>query len=56
MSWDDSRELTKKSTRGIFVLHLVGLLKVRNERLTWFARGSVQRLDDSREAGQVKRE
>ena len=30
---DNSRELTRKSTRGILVLYIVGLLRLRDERL-----------------------
>ena len=56
MSRDDSRELTRKSTLGIFVLHLAGLLRLRDERLTWCVRGSVPRLGTSRGAGQHERE
>ena len=56
MSRDDSRELTRKSTRGIFVLHLAGLLILGDGRLTWCVRGSVRRLGDSRGAGQLERE
>ena len=33
MSRDYSRELTRKSTRGTFVLHLARLLRLRDERL-----------------------
>ena len=54
MSRDDSRELTRKSTRGIFVRQLVRLLELGDERLTWCVRGSVPRLGDSRGAGQPK--
>ena len=46
MSRDDSRELTRKSTRGIFDLHLTGLLGLGDERLTWCVRGLVPRLGD----------
>ena len=42
MSQDDSRVLTRKSTRGIRVIHLVASLGLRDERLTWCVRGSVQ--------------
>ena len=55
-SRDDSRELTRKSTRGIFVLHFAGLLELRDERLTWYVRGSVPRLDDFRGPVQPERE
>ena len=51
MSRDDSRELTRKSTRRILVLHLAGLLILEDERLTWCVLGSVRRLSDSRGAG-----
>ena len=33
MSRDDSRELTRNLARGIFALHLVGLLGLGDERL-----------------------
>ena len=56
MSQDDSRELTRKSTRGILVLHLVDPLGLRDERLTWCMRGSLPRFGDSRGAGQPERE
>ena len=56
MSWDDSREMTRKSTRGIFVLHLAGSLGLGDERPTWCVRGSVPRLGDSKGAGQPERE
>ena len=56
VSLDDSRELIRKSTRGIFVLHLAGLLRLGDERLFWCVRGSVPRLDDFREASQPERE
>ena len=56
MSLDDSSELTRKSTHGIFVLHLAGSLGLGDERLTWCVRRSVPRLDDSRGAGQPERE
>ena len=53
MSLDESWELTKRSTRGSFVLHVVVLLGFGDERLTWCACGSVMRLNDLREAGDV---
>ena len=56
MSQDESRELTGNSTRGTFVLHLAGLLRFGDERLTWCVRGLVTRLSDFREAGQLERE
>ena len=56
MSRDDSRELTRKSTREIFILHLAGLLELEDGQLTWFVRGSVPRLGDFRGAGQPERE
>ena len=56
MSQDDSRELTRKSTRGIRVIHLGGSLGLADEQLTWCVRGSVLRLGDSRGAGQPERE
>ena len=56
MGRDDSRELTRKSTLGILLLHLVGLLRLGDERLTWCARGLVRRLSDSIGAGQLERE
>ena len=56
MSEDNSREFTRKSTWGIFVLHLAGLLEHRDELLTWCVRGSMTRLGDFREASQAKRE
>ena len=34
MSQDDSRELTRKSTRGILVIHLAGSLRLEEKRLT----------------------
>ena len=40
MSRDNSRELTRKSTRGIFVLHLAGLFELGDEQLTWCVRVS----------------
>ena len=55
MSRDESRELTRKSTQGILVLHLEGLI-LGDERLTWCVRGSVRRLGDSRGADQPERE
>ena len=33
MSQDDSRELTRKSTRGILILHLAGSLRLGDEPL-----------------------
>ena len=54
MSQDDSRELTRKSTRGILILHLAGSLGLGDEPLTLCVRGSVPRLGDSRGAGQPK--
>ena len=56
MSQDDSRELTRKSTRGILVIHLAGSLGLEDERLTWCVRGSVPRLGDYRGAGLPERE
>ena len=53
---DDSRELTRKSSQGTFVLHLAGLLGLVDKRLTWCVRGLVMRLSDFREAGQLERE
>ena len=55
MSQDDSRELTRKSTRGIRVIHLAGSLRLGDKQLTWCMRGSVQRLGDSRGVGQPER-
>ena len=48
MSWDDSKELNRKSTRGIFVLHLARLFGLKDEQLTWCIHGSVPRLGDFR--------
>ena len=56
MGQDDSRDLTRKSTRGILILHLAGSLELEDEPLTWCVRGSVPRLGDSRGAGQPERE
>ena len=56
MSQDDSRELTRKSTRGILVIHLVGSLRLEDERVTWCMHGLVLRLGDSRGASQPERE
>ena len=56
MSQDDSRELTRKSTLGIRVIHLARSLGLGDERLTWCMRGLVLRLGDSEGAGQPKRE
>ena len=49
MTQDEYKELTRKSTRGTFVLHFVGLLGFRG-RTTWCICGSVMRLGDFREA------
>ena len=54
MSQDDSRELTRYSTRRILILHLAGSLGLEDERLTWRVRGSVLRLGDYRGAGHPK--
>ena len=56
MSRDGSRELTRKSTRGIFVLQLARLLGLGDERLTWCVPGSMPRLGDFRRVGQPERE
>ena len=56
MSLDDSSELTRKSTRGIFILHLTGLPGLEDERISWCVSGLLLRLGDFREAGQPKRE
>ena len=56
MSGDDSRELTRKTTRGKFVLHLARLLELGDERLSWCVHELVTRFDDFREAGQPERE
>ena len=56
MSQDDSRELTRESTRGILVIHLEGSLGLEDERLTWCVRGSVLRLGNYRGAAQPERE
>ena len=54
MSRDDFGELTRKSTQGTFVPHLAGSLGLRDERLTWWVRGSVTRLGDFKEAGELE--
>ena len=47
--WDESKELTKKPTLGVLVIHLVGSHGIREERPTWSMRGSVMRLKDFKE-------
>ena len=56
MRQDEPRELTRKLSRGTFVLHYAGLLGLEDERLTCCVCGLVMRLGDYREASQHKRE
>ena len=50
------RELTEKSTRGVFALYLVRSRKIGDKQPTWSVCRPVMRLKDFREASQLKRE
>ena len=49
MAWckieDESREVTKTLTQGVFALYLLGSCKIREEQPTWRVHGPMMRLE-----------